>query len=264
LQHAVVEILFAVKVQVVSYDSMAHSAQSGSLVSLLGTRCAVLFTRLPESGDEIQDFLRDAQEIFSPFARFHNLIYISRDVHRVISDAGARHISPPVTLSKVYEVLTSITGVLPVSSTPLRPPSPQPLRNACILVADDVVINQKVICFKLEQRGYFHVKVVNNGQEAVDEVSQSSTLYDLIFMDVMMPFLDDYEATRRIRQYPRYASIPIIGITGNCAPDEIQQCMDAGITTAMGKPIDSRRLYALLEKYTVGTSKNRDIHIHYC
>ena len=64
-----------------------------------------------------------------------------------------------------------------------------------------------------------------------------------------MPRLGGVEATRQIRADPRYATVPIIGITGDCSPSSLQRCVDAGMTAAMGKPIDTLALLALLIRH---------------
>ena len=64
-----------------------------------------------------------------------------------------------------------------------------------------------------------------------------------------MPQIDGLEATRRIREDPRYAKVPIIGITGDCGHESLQLCVQVGMTAAMGKPIDTPALLALLQQH---------------
>ena len=71
----------------------------------------------------------------------------------------------------------------------------------------------------------------------------------LLFVQVMMPQLDGLEATRRISTDPRYSKVPIIGVTGHCGREALQRCLEAGMTAAMGKPVDTPAMLALLRQH---------------
>ena len=104
-----------------------------------------------------------------------------------------------------------------------------------------------MIGLKLQQHGYENIDYAATGRQAVDAVRAAAFVYDCILMDVMMPEMSGLEATRLIRQDARYASTPIIGITGNCAVNDIRQCLDAGMSAALGKPIDTEKLFAFIQ-----------------
>jgi CheY-like chemotaxis protein len=113
-----------------------------------------------------------------------------------------------------------------------------------ILLVDDDVRNVFALTSALEQRGA-HVEVGRNGFEAIAKLDEVDAV-DLVLMDVMMPGMDGLEATRRIRQDPRFARLPIIAITAKAMKDDQEQCLAAGANDYLAKPIDLTRLYSLL------------------
>jgi CheY-like chemotaxis protein/signal transduction histidine kinase/CHASE3 domain sensor protein len=113
-----------------------------------------------------------------------------------------------------------------------------------ILLVDDDVRNIFALTSALEQKGVL-VQVGRNGFEAIEKLDEMPDI-DLVLMDVMMPGMDGLEATRRIRQDPRFARLPIIAITAKAMKDDQEQCLAAGASDYLAKPIDLSRLYSLL------------------
>jgi CheY-like chemotaxis protein len=89
------------------------------------------------------------------------------------------------------------------------------------------------------------VEVGRNGFEALSQLDKVSGI-DLVLMDVMMPGMDGLEATRRIRTDPRFQKLPIIAVTAKAMKDDQAQCLSAGASDYLAKPIDLDRLFALL------------------
>ena len=116
-----------------------------------------------------------------------------------------------------------------------------------ILIVEDNAINQKVI-FNLLQRLGYQSDITQNGQEAL-EATQNRT-YDLVFMDVQMPIMDGYEATKRIREdNARYSNIPIIAMTANAMRGDRETCLAAGMDDYISKPIKKQELESLLDNW---------------
>ncbi|WP_036169083.1 response regulator [Massilia sp. 9096] len=113
-----------------------------------------------------------------------------------------------------------------------------------ILLVDDDVRNVFALTSALEQRGA-KVEVGRNGFEAISKLNELEAV-DLVLMDVMMPGMDGLEATRRIRQDPRFTRLPIIAVTAKAMKDDQEQCLAAGANDYLAKPIDLTRLYSLL------------------
>jgi len=135
----------------------------------------------------------------------------------------------------------------PKRSTPKLQDLSKKRKAARILLVEDNLINQQVAGEILEHAGMV-VDIAKNGREAVEAVA-GETRYDLIFMDLQMPEMDGYEATRLIRLMEVGATVPIIAMTAHAMVEERQQCLDAGMNDHLSKPIDLQRLYDVLMKW---------------
>lgn len=133
-----------------------------------------------------------------------------------------------------------------------RPAPAQPATNKIqILVAEDFQLNQDVVRLMLSGTN-FEPTFANNGQEAVTLYQENPVKYQAIIMDVSMPVMDGYEATRKIQMYNRehdIAQIPIIALTGHALSHDRQLCIDAGMDDYMTKPIQQALLMERLNHH---------------
>jgi two-component system, sensor histidine kinase and response regulator len=129
------------------------------------------------------------------------------------------------------------------AASPARPGDVPALR---ILLAEDNPINQRVAVGLLEKRGH-RVMVVNDGREAVAALEREE--FDAVLMDVHMPELDGFQATRAIRQRERRAGghTPIIAMTASAMQADQDECLAAGMDGFVSKPVHAAELYAALE-----------------
>ncbi|MDR2768244.1 MAG: response regulator [Treponema sp.] len=118
-----------------------------------------------------------------------------------------------------------------------------------ILLAEDVEINREIVLALLEPAG-FTIDCAENGAEAVAAFNARPD-YDIIFMDIHMPEVDGYEATRKIRKLdiPRAQSVPIVAMTANVFRQDIEKCLAAGMNAHIGKPLNFNEVVAVLRKY---------------
>jgi two-component system sensor histidine kinase/response regulator len=134
----------------------------------------------------------------------------------------------------------------------------QNIRGARILLAEDNEINQQVAREILQGAG-LRVTLANNGQEAVDAVQKEH--YDAVLMDVQMPVMDGYTATRKIREWetevgkegsalsPTSSGLPIIAMTAHAMAGDEEKSLAAGMNGHVTKPIDPDQLFATLQKW---------------
>ncbi|HEX4646901.1 MAG TPA: response regulator [Verrucomicrobiae bacterium] len=171
--------------------------------------------------------------------------------------AFASCLTKPIKPAQLHEVLLRvISGSKPIAKksapTKLDPALAQrlPLR---VLLCDDNAINQKVALRLLQQMGY-KADVAANGLECLQALGRQA--YDLIFMDVQMPEMDGYEATRRIRrqEYDQSASgdspAPIIvAMTANAMQGDREKCLEAGMDDYLAKPVRPEDIRLIVERW---------------
>lgn len=104
-----------------------------------------------------------------------------------------------------------------------------------VLIVDDIPANQLILEMLLSNRNITTLSA-NNGQEALDILEKNEI--NLVFMDIQMPIMDGYEATQEIRAIPRLSTLPVIAMTANALPEDIQKCYDQGMDACIVKPID--------------------------
>ncbi len=115
-----------------------------------------------------------------------------------------------------------------------------------VLLVEDNEINQQVATELLEIMGIDVILAVN-GREAVDMARQNRV--DLVFMDIQMPEMDGYEATRIIRRIPELATLPIVAMTAHAMAGDRERCIEAGMNDHISKPLIFDELYSLVLRY---------------
>ncbi len=114
-----------------------------------------------------------------------------------------------------------------------------------VLLAEDHPGTIEVMQTELEVLGY-EVVVAQDGQEAVEKAATESP--DLIVMDIIMPKLDGFQATARIRENPRTKDIPILAATALARPGDREKCLESGCNGYIAKPFTHRQLGAAIDK----------------
>jgi len=168
----------------------------------------------------------------------------------------AAYLTKPVKKSQLYDCIATVLGLVSEDSSQ----SPEPIitrhslaegrkRKIRILVAEDNVVNQKVALRMLDRLGY-RADAVANGREAIEALE--AIPYDLVLMDVQMPEMDGFEATRLIRDpksRSRNPDLPIIAMTAHSMKGDREKCLAAGMDDYISKPVTPLALDKVLEKY---------------
>jgi two-component system, sensor histidine kinase and response regulator len=122
----------------------------------------------------------------------------------------------------------------------------RPIRGARILLTEDNEINQQVAQEILEGAG-LNVTIANNGQEAVNALHAAS--YHAVLMDVQMPVMDGYEATRTIRREEQFKDLPILAMSAGAMAQDVEAALASGMNDHVAKPIDTKQLFTTLVKW---------------
>ena len=155
----------------------------------------------------------------------------------------------PVSIRKIRETLISTSDVKPKEEKKEVNSKDGNYFNANVLVAEDNIINQKLIRHILTEAG-LNVDLANNGLEAFEK--RRSGDYDLIFMDIQMPVLDGIEATHEILDYEEdeeVPHIPIVALTANALKGDKERFLKEGMDEYISKPLETSELLYVLNKY---------------
>ncbi|MFH1907775.1 MAG: response regulator, partial [Chloroflexota bacterium] len=176
------------------------------------------------------------------------------DVKRLDALGCSAYLHKPVKQLLLYEALVAVLGSQPrkpgtgrlVTRHTLSEQKRQGLR---ILLAEDNLINQKLAVVLLQKAG-FSVDTVENGLQAIEKVQKEP--YNAVLMDVQMPEMDGFEATRRIRRWEGGEKhIPIIAMTAHVLKGDRERCLEAGMDDYVSKPLEPQAFLAALDRWAL-------------
>jgi len=173
------------------------------------------------------------------------------DLEESAQKAGIDKILPkPLFPSVIADIINEFLG-LPQQQIDEAIEARQPVfKGKRILLVEDVDINREIVLTLLEPT-LLEIDCAANGVEAVQLFTKAPEKYDMILMDLQMPEMDGYEATRQIRllDMPQARTIPIVAMTANVFREDVEQCLAVGMNDHIGKPLDINDVLEKLQNY---------------
>ena len=179
------------------------------------------------------------------------IIFSSVDWYIIEDEARAagidRFLPKPLFPSMIVDMVNECIGIEAAIEQDDKSDISYDFAGYSVLLVEDVEINREIVLALLEPTNLI-IECAENGAYAVKMFSDSPDKYDLIFMDVQMPEMDGYEATRRIRDIDllKAKNIPIIAMTANVFREDVEKCLAAGMNGHLGKPLDIGEVFDVL------------------
>jgi signal transduction histidine kinase/DNA-binding response OmpR family regulator/HPt (histidine-containing phosphotransfer) domain-containing protein len=158
-------------------------------------------------------------------------------------------LSKPVTSSALYDAVARTLRARQGGAAPTRQAQPLRLQGLRLLVVDDSEINCEVAQSIFQGEGA-QVSLAADGQQALDWLTTHGNTVDIVLMDVQMPVMNGYEATRQIRQIPALIDLPVVALTAGAFMEQQEMARQSGMTSFIAKPFDVAKAIALILKLT--------------
>jgi two-component system sensor histidine kinase/response regulator len=216
----------------------------------------LLDMHMPEmDGEETLRVIKDNPEIRDVPVVILTSIGERGDVARLEALGCAGYMTKPIKQSQLFDTIVTVLSQKKADTKEKPMPivtryiiTEQKYQGVRILVAEDNPMNLKLAVTLLKKAGY-SVDAVENGRLAVKALKQAS--YDLIFMDVQMPEMDGFEATKVIREIEGESKhTPIIAMTAHAMKGDRERCLQAGMDDYISKPIEPKEMFNAVEKWT--------------
>lgn len=165
-------------------------------------------------------------------------------------DDACSFVFKPLFASMIIDAINKAVGTIQEEVKAQKQAGVYDFKDYTVLAAEDMEINKEIIQMVLAET-QISIDFAHNGAQALSMFESNMDRYNLILMDIQMPEMDGYEATRKIRSLDsaKAKSIPIIAMTANVFREDIERCLQAGMDDHFGKPIDTKKLLLMLDHY---------------
>jgi CheY-like chemotaxis protein/HPt (histidine-containing phosphotransfer) domain-containing protein len=210
---------------------------------------------MPEmDGFQLVERIRELPSLKAPTVLMLSSLSTDEDLHRARELGLSFYLTKPVRRSALLSAIgQALLGSPSLPDQAAARPAARPRgRSLKVLVAEDNAVNRKLVLSILQRAGHTPV-VVSNGEEAVNAMAHER--FDAVLMDVQMPIMGGFEATRLIRDLEAGSGgrTPIIAVTARAMKGDREACLEAGMDAFVPKPINSARLLETLEQLAEGT-----------
>jgi CheY-like chemotaxis protein/two-component sensor histidine kinase len=217
-------------------------------------QCVILDLNLPDiSGLDLLDQIKAVEKFTSLPVIINTAMQLDKtSVNRLMKYANAMVVktnkSSDRLIDEVNLFLNKISETTSQNNTGLvnrNLSAKSNMRGKKVLIVDDDMRNIFALSSALQTYD-FVVETANDGREAIDALEKMTDV-DIVLMDIMMPNMDGYEATRHIRQQNKWNKLPIIALTAKAMQDDREKCIAAGANDYITKPVDIDRLISLMQ-----------------
>jgi len=226
----------------------SHSSQVMAKIESMNIDLAIIDLEMPDiSGFELIKLIKSKPA----FAKLPIVIYtgkenIDEDLQKI---DGLFVDLLKKSSTNIEDLQDVVTAMIDRYDEPATPEEVKEKKDTVkILLVEDYKHSQIIVTRLLKKNNFESIVVVENGQEALDQVKEQH--YDLILMDMQMPVMNGFEATQKIRQLEEYKNTPIIALTAFAMKGDREKCIDAGATDYIPKPIDSQEFIQKVKHYT--------------
>ncbi|MDB4918648.1 response regulator [Mucilaginibacter sp.] len=221
-------------------------------------QCVILDLNLPDiSGLDFLDKIKEIDRFKALPVIINTAMELDKaSVSRLMQYANAMVVKTTKSADRLIdEVNLFLNKVRELADRPADIPSVP--KSKTVTQGKDVIKGKKVLIVDDDMRNIFAlssalqgydmiVEIANDGQEAIDKLEAIKDI-DLVLMDIMMPVMDGYEATRYIRKQNKWAKLPVIALTAKAMMDDREKCIAAGANDYITKPVDMDRLISLMQ-----------------
>ena len=227
----------------VALETLHRAGQNG-----MGYDLVILDAQMPDrDGFEVAAAIRADRQLTSTRLLMLTSAGQRGDGERCRALGIDAYLNKPVSRVELTDALTAVFADPQAGDSPsliTRHTLAESRPSLRILLAEDTAMNQLVAVALLVKRGHL-VDVASNGREAVEAVSRGA--YDVVLMDLQMPEMDGFEATRAIRALPGGMDLPIIALTAHALSGQREDCLAHGMTGYLTKPFKGHELFGLIE-----------------